>query len=38
LLIAGLVIRNEDQTLSTVLLIAAIVPLLHALGIGRIKR
>jgi predicted unusual protein kinase regulating ubiquinone biosynthesis (AarF/ABC1/UbiB family) len=38
LMIAGLVIRNEDQTLSTVLLIAAIVPLLHALGIGRIKR
>ena len=38
LLIAGLVVRGDDEVLSTVLLVTAILPLLHAIGIGRIKK
>ena len=38
LLIAGLIVRQDDSALGTVLLIASAVPLLHAIGFGRIKR
>jgi predicted unusual protein kinase regulating ubiquinone biosynthesis (AarF/ABC1/UbiB family) len=38
LLIAGLVVRGDDEVLSTVLLVTSILPLLHAIGIGRISK
>jgi hypothetical protein len=38
LLLGGVLMLDRNQTLAYVLLAASVVPLIHALGIGRIRK